>query len=207
MTESIVCAGTEPTQATSPPFKPFQESRPQTPSRPVSVPGSLRPHDIYGSHHPSRSSYDIRNTYGNQAVAHDDSLQPYSFSVHSASHSSLGTVSQNSYALNNISRTSGLSRISTIPRARAPSSVHSSHSRLRHLGGVGFSQGPTPCASSTNVADPSGNVAVPVANHPGLPSKERTVFPMAPEWIERYDRNIKMYVDNVYLGVLWLSFL
>jgi hypothetical protein len=194
--KSVICASVQPqaTQAVMS-LMPPHESRPQTPNRPVSLHSSLHPHDFYSHNlNVTRSSYELGTTSRVRAAS-VHSLQPYEFSIHSASRSTqqdLGTLSFNSYALNNTSRISGLSRTSLDPRSKVPSRPPSSHSRSRH----GNVAGVTPSASTPSVAGPCGNVAVPVANHPGLSSSDRIVFPIAPLWIERWDRNIKLYANN-----------
>ena len=119
---------------------------------------------------------------------------PYNMSVHDASRSSQDPgghgVLLHSEAMNSI--TSGLSQT---PRSRAASPVPSSRRRSRHHdrdvpGNSRVSHSPSP--GSVASARPMGITAQTT-----IPSTNQMVYPITPSDIERYERNVVMYVLKV----------
>jgi hypothetical protein len=161
---SIVCASLQPGIELQYTQGNYQ---PQTPGRPASYHGSL--------HLP----------------------EPYTPNSHSSPNlgGPSGGLSLRNFASTNGSRTSHLSTTSTHPHPQ-PRSLARGHSpswRSIHRGVTGQlhrSDSPVP---SVRVEDPNGDVAAAPSPDGTLTADRRSMFPMAPPWIERYDRGIKLY--------------
>lgn len=128
------------------------------------------------------------------------SLDPYTFSVTNASHSSvdLGMSHIDEYPLDVLSYSSRHSAVipaspkGTTPGPRSSIINEEPHHDLHGMDGLSHLAAQSDFLP--NLAAPAGETAqFPVSRHP-FSSSDRGVYPTFPSWIPRYDRNITMCV-------------